>query len=264
MNKILKTGIVVLTGIISLTGCASASSSSSSIIDKVHSSKTLVIGTEGTFAPFSYHNSSDQLVGYDVDVIRAVAKELGYKVTFKEAKWDSLIAGLDSNKYEAVVNQVSITSERQAKYDFSIPYTYSYPSVITKKENTSIQSFNDIKGKKFSQTGTSNYSKIVQKYKGTIVATNDWNENVSLVLSGRVDGTVNDSLAFYDYMNKKPDADLKIASTSSEVSKQAVIFNKHNSAFKKEIDKALTALRKKGTLKTISEKYFKKDVSVEQ
>ena len=90
-----------------------------------------MIGTEGTFAPFSYHDDNDNLVGYDVEVSEALAKELGVKV-----KWDSLIAGLDSDKY-----------------DFSIPHTYSYPAIITKKDNTEIPKTSDIKGHKFSQTG---------------------------------------------------------------------------------------------------------------
>lgn len=128
-----------------------------------------MIGTEGTFAPFSYHDDNDNLVGYDVEVSEALAKELGVKVKFVEVKWDSLIAGLDSDKY-----------------DFSIPHTYSYPAIITKKDNTEITKMRDIKGRKFSQTGSSNFSKIVEKYNGEIVATNVWNENVSLVEQGRV------------------------------------------------------------------------------
>lgn len=128
-----------------------------------------MIGTEGTFAPFSYHDDNDNLVGYDVEVSEVLAKELGVKVKFVEVKWDSLIAGLDSDKY-----------------DFSIPHTYSYPAIITKKYNTEITKMRDIKGRKFSQTGSSNFSKIVEKYNGEIVATNDWNENVSLVEQGRV------------------------------------------------------------------------------
>lgn len=128
-----------------------------------------MIGTEGTFAPFSYHDDNDNLVGYDVEVSEALAKELGVKVKFVEVKWDSLIAGLDSGKY-----------------DFSIPHTYSYPAIITKKDNTEITKMRDIKGRKFSQTGSSNFSKILEKYNGEIVATNDWNENVSLVEQGRV------------------------------------------------------------------------------
>ena len=115
-----------------------------------------MIGTEGIFAPFSYHDDNDNLVGYDVEVSEALAKELGVKIKFVEVKWDSLIAGLDSDKYDLVTNQVAITAERKKKYDFSIPHTYSYPAIITKK------------------------------YNGEIVATNDWNENVSLVEQGRV------------------------------------------------------------------------------
>ena len=145
-----------------------------------------MIGTEGTFAPFSYYDDNDNLVGYDVEVSEALAKELGVKVKFVEVKWDSLIAGLDSDKYDLVTNQVAITAERKKKYDFSIPHTYSYPAIITKKDNTEITKMRNIKGRKFLQTGSSNFSKIVEKYNGEIVATNDWNENVSLVEQGRV------------------------------------------------------------------------------
>ena len=166
------------------TGCAS--SKQENTWDKIKEKKEIVIGTEGTFAPFSYYDDNDNLVGYDVEVSEALAKELGVKVKFVEVKWDSLIAGLDSDKYDLVTNQVAITAERKKKYDFSIPHTYSYPAIITKKDNTEITKMRDIKGRKFSQTGSSNFSKIVEKYNGEIVATNDWNENVSLVEQGRV------------------------------------------------------------------------------
>lgn len=166
------------------TGCAS--SKQENTWDKIKEKKEIVIGTEGTFAPFSYYDDNDNLVGYDVEVSEALAKELGVKVKFVEVKWDSLIAGLDSDKYDLVTNQVAITAERKKKYDFSIPHTYSYPAIITKKDNTEITKMRDIKGRKFLQTGSSNFSKIVDKYNGEIVATNDWNENVSLVEQGRV------------------------------------------------------------------------------
>ena len=228
------------------TGCAS--SKQENTWDKIKEKKEIVIGTEGTFAPFSYHDDNDNLVGYDVEVSRALAKELGVKVKFVEVKWDSLIAGLDSDKYDLVTNQVAITAERKKKYDFSIP-------------NTEITKMSDIKGRKFSQTGSSNFSKIVEKYKGEIVATNDWNENVSLVEQGRVDGTVNDTLAYYDLVNKKPGTDLKIAAQGKEVSEQAFIFNKGQDDLKKNVDKALKSLKKSGKLAEISNKYFKTDVS---
>ena len=97
------------------TGCAS--SKQENTWDKIKEKKEIVIGTEGTFAPFSYHDDNDNLVGYDVEVSRALAKELGVKVKFVEVKWDSLIAGLDSDKYDLVTNQVAITAERKKKYE---------------------------------------------------------------------------------------------------------------------------------------------------
>lgn len=127
------------------TGCAS--SKQENTWDKIKEKKEIVIGTEGTFAPFSYHDDNDNLVGYDVEVSEALAKELGVKVKFVEVKWDSLIAGLDSDKYDLVTNQVAITAERKKKYDFSIPHTYSYPAIITKKYNTEITKMRDIKGR---------------------------------------------------------------------------------------------------------------------
>ena len=127
------------------TGCAS--SKQENTWDKIKEKKEIVIGTEGTFAPFSYHDDNDNLVGYDVEVSEALAKELGVKVKFVEVKWYSLIAGLDSDKYDLVTNQVAITAERKKKYDFSIPHTYSYPAIITKKYNTEITKMRDIKGR---------------------------------------------------------------------------------------------------------------------
>lgn len=127
------------------TGCAS--SKQENTWDKIKEKKEIVIGTEGTFAPFSYHDDNDNLVGYDVEVSEALAKELGVKIKFVEVKWDSLIAGLDSDKYDLVTNQVAITAERKKKYDFSIPHTYSYPAIITKKDNTEITKMRDIKGR---------------------------------------------------------------------------------------------------------------------
>ena len=127
------------------TGCAS--SKQENTWDKIQENKEIVIGAEGTFAPFSYHDDNDNLVGYDVEVSEALAKELGVKVKFVEVKWDSLIAGLDSDKYDLVTNQVAITAERKKKYDFSIPHTYSYPAIITKKYNTEITKMRDIKGR---------------------------------------------------------------------------------------------------------------------
>ena len=94
-------------------------------LDAIKSSGVFKIGTEGTYAPFTFHDSSGALVGFDVEIGREVAKRLGVKAEFLEGKWDGLIAGLDANRYDAVINQVGITEARKQKYDFSDPYIVS-------------------------------------------------------------------------------------------------------------------------------------------
>ena len=108
----------------------------------------LTVATEGTYAPFSYYNDKNELVGYDVDIAKAVAKKLNLKIDFLTAPWDAMLAAFDSGKADAVFNQVSITDERKKKYEFSEPYTVTYGAIIVKKDNNSIKSFNDLKGKK--------------------------------------------------------------------------------------------------------------------
>lgn len=74
-------------------------------LDAIRASKTLRIGTEGTYAPFTFHDASGALVGFDVEIGRKVAEKLGVTPQFLEGKWDGLIAGLDGKRYDVVINQ---------------------------------------------------------------------------------------------------------------------------------------------------------------
>lgn len=85
---------------------------------QIKSAGVFKIGTEGTYAPFTYHDESGKLTGFDVEIGTAIAQRLGVKPQFVEGKWDGLIAGLDVNRYDAVINEVAITDARKAKYDF--------------------------------------------------------------------------------------------------------------------------------------------------
>jgi len=108
---------ILLAGLLSLTFAAGAQAQDD--LANIKSAGAIKIGTEGTYAPFSYHDASGKLTGFDVDIGRAIAEHLGVKAEFVEGKWDGLIAGLDVKRYDAVINQVGITDARKAKYDFS-------------------------------------------------------------------------------------------------------------------------------------------------
>lgn len=243
-----------------LAGCGT-SNQSTDTLSQIKKQGYITIGTEGTYSPFSYHDSKDKLVGYDVDIARAIAKKLGVKAKFTETKWDGIVAGLDAKKYDVIINEVGVTPERQKKYLFAEPYIYSYASIITRNDNNSIKSFSDLKGKKSSQTTNSNWADIVRKNNGTVVGTEGFNQSIELVIQGRVDATVNDSVTYLDYKNNKPDAPVKVAVSGDDVIKSAPLIRKSDKSLQKAITKAIKDLKTEGKLKEISIKYFKEDVS---
>jgi cystine transport system substrate-binding protein len=226
------------------------------------SADVLRVGTEGTYAPFSFHDpSSHELTGYDVEVAQAVGAELGEKVEFSETQFDAIFAGLAADRYDVIANQVTITPEREKKYLFSEPYTVSNGVVITRADDDSVHSLADVKGKRSAQSTTSSFAEVATKAGAQIEPVEGFTQAITLLKQGRVDVTINDSLAFLEYQKTTGDKDVKIAAKIDPPSKQALVFRKDSADLQARVDKALEALRADGTLARISEKYFGEDVS---
>nr|WP_026358730.1 amino acid ABC transporter substrate-binding protein [Aureimonas ureilytica] len=240
----------------SLAGAASAGS-----LKDIEAAKTLRIGTEGTYAPFTFHDASGALTGFDVEIGREVAKRLGVQPEFVEGKWDGLIAGLAADRYDAVINQVGITPERQARFDFSDPYIVSKAVLIVKDGDDAIKSFADLKGKRAAQSLTSNYGKLAEASGATLVGTEGFDQSIQLVLTGRADATINDNLSFLDFKKQKPDAPVTIAATQDEAAASGIIVQKNNPELVAAINKALADMKADGTYDKISQTYFGADVS---
>jgi len=227
----------------------------------VQSAKALRMGTEGTYAPFTFHDTSGQLVGFDVEIGREVAKRLGVEATFVEGKWDGLIAGLAADRYDAVINQVGITEERKARFDFSDPYIVSKAVLIVKQGNEAIKGFGDLKGKRAAQSLTSNYGRLAEEAGATLVGTDGFDQSVQLVLTGRADATINDNLSFLDFKKQKPDAPVVVVATQGEAAASGIIVQKDNPDLVAAINKALGEMKADGTYEAISQRYFGADVS---
>ncbi|MCV3767087.1 amino acid ABC transporter substrate-binding protein [Rhizobium sp. TRM95796] len=230
-------------------------------LDAVKSAGVLRIGTEGTYAPFTYHDASNKLVGFDVEIGQAIAEKLGVKAEFVEGKWDGLIAGLDANRYDAVINQVGITEARKQKYDFSEPYIASKAVLIVKQGNDEIKGFADLKGKKSAQSLTSNFGKIAEQNGAELVGTDGFDQSIQLVLTGRADATINDSLSFLDFKKHKPDAPVTVVAEQKDADYSGVIIRKGEPELLAAINKALADIKADGTYKKISDTYFGQDVS---
>ena len=234
-------------------------------LDAIKKAGAIKIGTEGTYAPFTFHDASG-LTGFDVEIGRAIAQHLGVKAEFVEGKWDGLIAGLDAKRYDVVINQVGITEARQAKYDFSDAYISSPAALVVRNDNKDIKTFADLKGKRSANTLTSNFGKLAQSYGAEIVPVQGFNESVDLLLSRRVDATVNDKLSFLDFKKQKPNAPLVAVAYADgkDLNASGVLMRKNNPELREAINKALADIKADGTYKKISEKYFGTDLSASQ
>ena len=154
------------------------------LLDTVLERGTLIIGTEGTYSPNSYHDESGELVGFDVDVARGIAEYLGVEAQFMEAEWDSLFAAMDSGRVDIVVNEVEYSDERAEKYDFSEPYTYVHGALMVAESNTDINSFEDLAGKRAAQNLTSSWGRMAESYGAELVSVDSVSQCVELLLSG--------------------------------------------------------------------------------
>ncbi|MFD1883926.1 amino acid ABC transporter substrate-binding protein [Paenibacillus wenxiniae] len=240
---------------------SSASTSGAATLESVKANGKLRIGTEGTYAPFTYHDESGKLTGFDVDIATEVSKRIGVEPEFIETQWDGMIAGLDAKRFDTVFNEVGITEERQQKYLFSDPYISSKAVLVVRQDNNDIKSFADLKGKKSAQSLTSNFGKIAEQNGAELVSVDGFPQAVELLASGRADATVNDNLSFLDLKKQQPDAPIKVVAEEANASQSGAIFNKGSEDLVQAVDKAMKDMVADGTYLKISEKYFGEDVS---
>ena len=245
----------------SLAAVFAGPASAQSNLERIKAAGAFRIGTEATYAPFTYHDAGGTLVGFDVEIGREVARRLGVEAQFLEGRWDGLIAGLDADRYDAVINQVGVTEERKKKYDFSEPYIASKAVLIVKDDNAEIKGFGDLKGKTSAQSLTSNFGRIAEANGAELVGTDGFDQSIQLVLQGRADATINDSLSFYDFKKAKPEAPVKIAAEEANADHSGIIVRKNEPDLLAAINKALAEIKADGTYGKIADKYFGQDVS---
>lgn len=241
----------------------SQNETSGDLLDQIKSRGEITVAMEGTWAPWTYHDENDNLVGYDVEVANAIAEKLGVKVNFVEGEWDGLLAGLDAGRYDIMVNGVGITPDREEKYNFSTPYAYNRTAVIVRGDYDEISSMEDLNGKKTANTISSTYATQAEAYGAEVTGVDDLNQTIELLLAGRIDATLNAEVTFFDYLKAHPDANVKIAAYSDEVEQVAIPVRKSDdtATLLSAINDALAEMDKDGTLASLSEKYFGTDIS---
>lgn len=234
--------------------------------DKIKKEGKITVATSGTLYPTSFHESkTDKLTGFEVEVVREMAKRMDLKVDFKEMAFDGMLTSLNSGKVDIAANDINKTNDpsRNKKFAFSTPYKFSYATAIVRKDDLSgIKTVDDIKGKKAAGEATTNYMKIAKKFGAEeVVYDNATNEQyLRDVSAGRTDIIINDyylqklAIAAFPDLNITIHPDLQFETGEKGTS---IVMKKANSnELKKHIDQTIQEMLDDGTIAKLSKQFF--------
>ncbi|WP_268627033.1 transporter substrate-binding domain-containing protein [Paenibacillus alvei] len=264
LKKFLKATTLLTVLAVALVGCGSKSSSNSgsaNALEHIKQSGKIRVGLMGTYAPYNFINDKREVDGFDADIAKAVAKHIGVEVEFITGEFSGLIEGLQKDKYDALVSQVTITDDRKQKMDFSTPYVKNAVNVIVKSDNTSIQKLEDFKDKKIGVGLGTNDEKYLRdvampKVGNFEIATyNDVITSLQDLNVGRIDATINNVFALKPLIDKNH-FNVKAVGEPIKEDVAGIAIRKDNPELLAAINKALEEMKADGTFKEIFKKWF--------
>ena len=263
MKKII--AIIAIAAMMLSICCGCGAEKEKDLLAQIKDKGTITIAMEGNWAPWTYEDENGSLVGFEVEVSGAVAEKLGVKAEYVTGAWDGLLAGVQGGRYDLMANGVGYTEERAQSYYFSDFYAFNRTVLVVKGDNTDITSMEDLNGKTTCNSANSTYQLLAENYGASVLDVEDLNGTLEMVMSGRVDATLNAEVSINDFLKEKPDSDIKVVAYDSDVEKVGMImpFGESSATLRDAINQALKELREDGTLSAISNKYFGMDITSE-
>lgn len=259
-KKILTLTGLALAGSTVLVACSNASSN-----DTKSKSTTIQVATNASPKPFNYEDKDGKLTGYETEVVRAVFEGLdGYDVEFNTTEWSSIFAGLDSDRYQLAVNNISFTEERAGKYLYSAPIASNPLSLIVPKDSN-IKGLDDIAGKSTEVVQGTTTAAQLEKYneenadkQTTIKYTKDSIQSILNRLNdGQTDYKLFEGITSQAIIDDQGLSNLKVVDLPSETQPFIyIIFAKGQEDLRDKVNDRLKDLEEDGTLAKLSEKYL--------
>lgn len=248
---------------IGLAACGTANAATGGtkqddVLERIQKSGEINIGVSGAWPPYQLVDKNGELQGIEISITKSIAKSLGVKPVYHKAKWDSLIGGLESDRYDLVVHNLVVTPERAAKFDYSIPYAND-PSKVAVLDSVPGNSIDDLKGKKIAVGITSNFATDVQKKGATVVDTST--DQAEFVKAGRADGVAGTLTVIQTIIQKNPDLKLKILEGSLSQNESVAFFKKNQPELKKKVNAAIEQGLKDGEYKQYFEEFTGADLT---
>ncbi|MDR1611463.1 MAG: basic amino acid ABC transporter substrate-binding protein [Planctomycetota bacterium] len=218
----------------------------------------VVVGTNAEFMPFEFTDDDNNIIGYDIDVVHAVARAGGFEVRLHNQSFDTLIEGLESGKLDAVISGMTITEARKEKVDFSEPYYNAAQVIVVQEKTPGFEKIGDVKGKlvgvQLGTTGAGMAEEVMGENNPDLKQFRKYNEVFSELRIGRIDAVVVDLPVARAYVEKIPG--IRISSPPMSVEEYGMAVKKGNSELLNKINAGLKAIRESGEYKEITNKWF--------
>lgn len=222
--------------------------------------RVYVVGTDAAYAPFESQNEKAEIVGFDIDVVKAIAAKAGIEVKFVNTPWEGIFNALNQGDRDLLVSAVTITDERKQTMDFSAPY-FDAQQLIAVKDNSKVAKFADLKKLKVGvQTGTTG-DEAVSKLQGKTSANIKRFESTPLALkeleAGGVDAVVADNGVVIHYVNNNTGSKFKTVADASFTPEQyGLPVKKGNTELLEKLNKGLADIKADGSYDKIYTQYF--------
>lgn len=230
----------------------------------------IVVGTSGTLIAASYYEDDeeeDSLTGYDVEVMREVAKRLDLDIKFEIMGIDSMLPAIKSGRIDVAANDIEVTEKRKEEFNFSDPYKYSHTTMVVRKEdNSGIHSLEDLEGKKYGGGATTIFGQIAEHFGAEIITYGNAPNEVYLrdVHNGRTDVIINDYYLSKFGVAAFPEFDLHLhPELKFHPTQQAIVMKKGEDELTTKINEVLKEMREDGTLSQLAIQFYQEDASVE-
>ncbi len=225
-------------------------------VDNIKTRGTIRIGTDATYPPMEFKDSNNTLVGYDIDLGKRIAQELGVTAEFVEYSWDDVFQALLDNHIDVIISSVSITDERMVLYNFSEPYINAGQVIITNKGNTTITSTEDLYGKNIGvQDETTNEEQaLLYTPDERVIRYDDFIKATQALVNGEVDAIFSDLTNAKSIIDENPT--LTIASEPFTSEYYGIVMRKGEDDLVEEIDDILDTLKQKGVLALLKQKWL--------
>ncbi|MCL6452737.1 MAG: transporter substrate-binding domain-containing protein [Alicyclobacillus sp.] len=216
----------------------------------------IVFGTDDTYPPMEYTDTSGRLMGFDVDLGDALGQVLHEKVVWKPTAWDGIIPGLTANKYDAILSTMNITPDREKQINF-VPYgNFGQVIVVRSNHGGNIQSLADLKGKTVGvQIGTTSEDALKQEGGVNIKEYNTFPDAFQDLANGRLDAVVVDESVGRYYVAKAP-TEFAVVGKAFQTEPVGIGLRKDETQLQQQLTQALQTLKKNGTYDKIYQYWF--------